>query len=178
MAADAFVAAGYRWIGGDLFVLDDDPLAAAFAGGALHCSALGYGALPVNHLLAFGAGRTSKVADTLATSEPGRAAWADALTQGRWPLAATHRRSAEQRQRCRAVRQLRCGLSLSREQLGPGLQPEFDRLAALEPLGWVACRGDVLQVTRDGRYHLDRLCTLLDDSVVPPGHLAPVRWVQ
>ena len=175
MAADAFTACGYRWIGGGLFVLDDDPLAAAAAAGELHCSALGYAALPVHHLLAFGAGRTSDVADTLASSDDSRPRWADALDQGRWPVVATHRRSARQRQRRRALRRLQCTLGLERPRAGEPLEQAFDGLAALQAQGWVEQQGDVLRVTRAGRCHMDRLCALLDDSFELSGHLVPVR---
>jgi oxygen-independent coproporphyrinogen-3 oxidase len=178
LAADTLTQAGYRWIGGDLYVLDDDPLARAADAGQLHASALGYGALPVHHLLAFGAGRTSDVADTLARSETRRTAWAGALDHGHWPLAATRRRSAEQRERRRAMRQLQCNLRLSESQAGPHLQQAFQRLGATAAQGWVERDGTALCVTHAGRLQLDRLCALLDEHDTPPGHLAPVRWLQ
>lgn len=178
LAVETFTAAGYRWIGGDLFVLEDDPLAQAAASGELHCSALGHGSLPVHHLLAFGAGRTSDVADTLATSEPCRPLWVEALGQGRWPLAATCRRSVAQRQRRCALQRLRCTLGLSADDVGEAVRSDWERLADTAALGWVEREGDVLRITPAGRLRLDALCTLFDDAGTPPAPPAPPRWTH
>lgn len=177
-AAEVFTAAGYRWIGGDLFVLDDDPLAAAATAGELHCSALGHGSLPVHHLLAFGAGRTSDVADTLARSEPCRPAWAEALEQGRWPLAATQRRSPAQRQRRHALQRLRCTLGLSAADAGEALRGDWERLAGTAAQGWVERDGEALRVTAAGRLRLDTLCALFETPGAPPAPPAPLRRIH
>lgn len=163
-AADAITAAGYEWIGCDLFVLEDDELAVARERHELRVNCLGYLTLPTDHVLAFGRGRISDVADTLVASEPSLPRWQALLAEERWPLVRGCRRSDAERARRDAIRELVCELELGADVAARGLEREFRRLAALAERGWVEPRGDRLVVTREGHYHLASMCRLLGDA--------------
>lgn len=164
--------AGYAWIGADLFVLDDDALATAHQRGELRRNALGYATVPAQHLLAFGCGRVSEVGSVLVASEPSRQAWQQALDAGRWPIVASHCRSAAERRRRRAIERLQCELALPAAIAAQGLAHEYERLAACSSLGWVVTQGDLLRVTRSGHLCLDALCAVLDGAARPPSSAA------
>lgn len=163
-AADTITAAGYEWIGCDLFVLDDDELALARERRELRVNCLGYLTLPTDHVLAFGRGRISDVADTLVASEPSLPRWQGLLAEGRWPHVRGCRRSDAERARRDAIRDLVCELELGADVAARGLEREYHRLAGLAERGWVESRGDRLVVTREGHYHLASMCRLLGDA--------------
>lgn len=161
-AADTLTDAGYRWIGSDLFVLDDDPLARAHDRGELHHLALGHSAVPVRHHLAFGPGRLSEVSDTCAWTLGSRERWAAELAHGRWPLAAVHARGPLERQRRRASQALRCQGFLPSALIDEGLRSRLRALAGGEAADWLVPGVDGLRVSPEGRYHLDALCGLVE----------------
>jgi oxygen-independent coproporphyrinogen-3 oxidase len=85
-AVEVLEAAGYRSLGDDLFVLDDDPWIIAAERGELGQTAIGHVTPAVEHLLAFGNGRISDVAGTRFASEPTAAQWQSMVREGRWPI--------------------------------------------------------------------------------------------
>jgi oxygen-independent coproporphyrinogen III oxidase len=91
LAADTLVQAGHVRIGPDLFVLEGDALARAAARGELRRTALGPTALPVDHLLGFGAGQVSEVLGVRALSLPSRIDWQRQVAAGDWAMASVHR---------------------------------------------------------------------------------------
>jgi oxygen-independent coproporphyrinogen-3 oxidase len=170
-AADRLTAAGYEWIGCSLFVLEGDELAVARERGELACNRLGYASLPADHVLAFGCGRISDVADTLVFSEPAQATWRQHLAEGRWPVARGCRRSEDHRRRRRVMKQLLCDLEVPRDAAARALGDDAGRLAMAAERGWIEPHGDRLVVTRDGRYQLDGLCGMFGDASPPAGRL-------
>lgn len=162
VAADRLTEAGYRWIGADLFVLDDDPLARAQDRDELHHLGLGHSPVPVRHHLAFGPGRLSDVADTRAWTLGARDRWAAALRQGQWPLAAVQPRSAVERQRRRAAEALRCQGFVPSAWLDEGLRHRLRALGRDEADEWLVSGVDGLRVSPAGRYHLEALCALVE----------------
>lgn len=163
-AADTVTAAGYEWIGCDLFVLEDDELAVARERRELRVNCMGYLTLPTDHVLAFGRGRISDVADTLVASEPSLRRWQGLLAEGRWPHVRGCRRSEAERARRDAIRDLVCELELTADVAARGLERDYHRLAGLAERGWIESHGDRLIVTREGHYHLASMCRLLGDA--------------
>jgi oxygen-independent coproporphyrinogen-3 oxidase len=162
-ATQVLRVAGYEWIGCDLFVLDDDPLAVARDRGELRCNGLGFAPLAAEHLLAFGCGRISDVAGTLVRSEPSPARWQARLAAGEPPWVGGHRRSEAECQRHRAMQRLATQLELPCDI---GLDAEYRDLAAMTSRGWVDRRADRLRVTPEGRHELALLCALLGGQPV------------
>lgn len=168
-AARALTDAGYVWVGPDLFVLDDDPLVRAASRGELRRSRIGLTARPVDHVLGFGAGQVSEVMDTIAFGDPSRTAWQQRVCAGEWPLVSARRRSAGERLARRAVDHLQTRLELPLQQAPLALEASYARLAALEPLGWIAIEADRLRVTPRGRLHLEQLCEMVERDGVSRG---------
>jgi oxygen-independent coproporphyrinogen-3 oxidase len=168
-AARTLTDAGYVWVGPDLFVLDDDPLARAASRGELRRSRIGLTAQPVDHVLGFGPGQVSEVLDTIAFGEPSRAAWQQQASAGEWPLVSARRRSVAERLARRAVEHLQTRLELPLKQAPLALEASYARLAALEPLGWIAIEADRLHVTPQGRFHLEQLCEIVEHDGVSRG---------
>jgi oxygen-independent coproporphyrinogen-3 oxidase len=170
-AADQLTAAGYEWIGCSLFVLEGDELAVARERRELACNRLGYASLPADHVLAFGCGRISDVADMLVVSEPSQAVWRRRLAEGDWPLARGCRRSEDHRRRRHLMTRLLCDLEVQRDAAARALGDDAGRLAMAAERGWIELQGDRLVVTRDGRYHLEGLCGMFGEVHPAAGRL-------
>jgi oxygen-independent coproporphyrinogen-3 oxidase len=160
-ATTALAAAGYQWLGADRFVLDTDPLVLAREHGGLRRNALGFHALPVEHLLAFGNGRISDVAGTLARNDPNLAGWQRAVETGRLAVVGGCRRSADALRRRAVIDSLLCDLAVP-ASLAQGLQVEYAALAATAALGWVEVSDEGIRITTDGQRRLESLCALFD----------------
>lgn len=75
--------AGYRHLGMDLYVREDDPLLAAQARGQLHRDALGYGAHGETDLVGFGVGAISQVGPAYVQSATHLRRWEASVDAGR-----------------------------------------------------------------------------------------------
>jgi oxygen-independent coproporphyrinogen-3 oxidase len=162
LVAQRLCEAGYSRIGPDLFVLDTDELALARATRRLGHNLLGFGAMPAEHVLAFGRGRLSDVAGTLMRSEPEMLNWQGALAKGCLPVARGHRRTSAERRRREVVTHLMCQLEVPAALAIDGLEPGYRRLAQFAELGLVDDLGACLRVTPQGEHQLERLCAELD----------------
>jgi oxygen-independent coproporphyrinogen-3 oxidase len=160
-ATTALTAAGYQWLGADRFVLDTDPLVLAREQGGLRRNALGFHALPVSHLLAFGHGRISDVAGTLARNDPNLAGWQRAVETGRLPVVAGCRRSGDEMRRHAVIDSLLCSLCVP-AALARGLEAEYAALAATAADGWVEVDDHGIRVTAVGQRRLEGLCALFE----------------
>lgn len=166
-ACHALRAAGYQLIGDGWFVLDTDEWLLARESGALRRSPMGYQAVDARHLLAFGPGRISDVAGTLARSEPLRADWERRVRAGRMPVADAHRRTDfETRQRA-AVDHLFAYHELPARMLAGELEPAWSRIAGCVDQGWLVRAPDRLLLTENGACRLDRIAAPIVEAMPP-----------
>lgn len=162
MAAAAFTAAGYAWLGLDHFASPDDPLAVAQREGRLHRNFMGYTTMPGQHLVGVGLSAISDVDGHFAQNAPGLAAWREAVAAGALPTIRGHVRSEQDRARQAAIQHLMCNLVLP-FTMAPwcptALRGRYARYAAD---GLVRFEPDRLVVTDLGRFFLRNLCMELD----------------
>jgi oxygen-independent coproporphyrinogen-3 oxidase len=167
-ACHALRAAGYQAIGDGWFVLDTDEWLLARESGALRRSPLGYQAVDARHLLAFGPGRVSDVAGTLARNEPLRTDWERRVRAGRMPVADAHRRTDfEARQRA-AVDHLFAYHQLPARMLAGELEPAWSRIVDFVDHGWLVRAPDRVLVTENGACRLDRIAAPIVEAMPAP----------
>lgn len=172
LTLETLAAAGYRRIGEDLFVLDDDPLAVAQDERRLARCGEHFAERAVPHALAFGPGTCSEVAGVRARSTSLREAWAAALDAGDWPLDAVHDIDARELARRAAADALLCHGRLASAQvqaLPPSVQA---RLADDAARGWLQPQADGWVLTAEGVHHLRTLVAHCEGPVAP-GALTP-----
>lgn len=87
-AASELRGCGYREVGGDTFVLDDDPLACAADSGSLRRGTAGWSATAARAELALGVGGLTELAGRQFRHPASHAAWAAAVAAGLPPAAA------------------------------------------------------------------------------------------
>ena len=166
-AAELLRAAGYRWVGADLFVLEHDELSRAIDDGRLRRSLISYTAAPATPLVGLGVGAVGEIDGAMFWNDGSQAAWRNALRHRRLPVAQARPASDERAARRRAVERLLCTLELPTDaaaELGEGWQ----RLLAHEADGRVRVLGDRLVVTEAGRHALHALCSELDAPGAQP----------
>ena len=169
MAVEAFVGAGYEWIGMDHFARPADDLAAAARERRLHRDFMGYTTRPAPHLLGFGMSAIGDVAGRFVQNVPRTGAYQRALDEGTLPVERGHRLSDDDQRRRRAILTLMCNLELP-HRLVP--LPEEDAHARLRPLvaeGLLAAHADRYEVTPVGRYFLRNVAMALDAYLPQPG---------
>jgi oxygen-independent coproporphyrinogen III oxidase len=162
MAVEAFVGAGYEWIGMDHFARPADDLAVAARERRLHRDFMGYTTRPAPHLLGFGMSAIGDVAGRFVQNVPRTGAYQRALDEGVLPVERGHRLSADDQCRRRAILNLMCNLELPHRLVPP---PEEDGHARLRPLvaeGLLAAHADRYEVTPVGRYFLRNVAMALD----------------
>jgi oxygen-independent coproporphyrinogen-3 oxidase len=162
MAVEAFVGAGYEWIGMDHFARPADDLAAAARERRLHRDFMGYTTRPAPHLLGFGMSAIGDVAGRFVQNVPRTGAYQRAIDEGALPVERGHRLSDDDQRRRRAILNLMCNLELPHRLLP---LPEEDAHARLRPLvaeGLLAGHADRYEVTPVGRYFLRNVAMVLD----------------
>ncbi len=166
------VAAGYRRIGEDLFVLDDDPLALAQDAGRLSRCGPHFTGQAVPHVLAFGPGTCSEVAGVRARSTGVREAWAAMLGAGGWALDEVRAVDPQERAQRAAADALLCtgGLPPARRQALPAAVQQ--RLEADAARGWLQAQADGWRLTPEGAPHLGTLVAHCEGPA-GPGALTP-----
>lgn len=164
-AVRVFTEAGYRWVGLDVFVREDDELFGAQAKGQLYRNAIGYTPMPANQVLAFGPSGIGEVGDALVQNDPDLRQWQRRLNNGEFPIAWGRRMTATDRKRREAILYLMCNLQLPASSAAD-LDKEYDRLCKEAEHGLVEVSDDGIRVTPQGRYLLRGLCggpdTLVD----------------
>jgi oxygen-independent coproporphyrinogen-3 oxidase len=162
MSVEAFVGAGYEWIGMDHFARPGDGLAVAARERRLHRDFMGYTTRPAPHLLGFGMSAIGDVAGRFVQNVPRTGAYQRALEEGALPVERGHRLSDDDQHRRRAILNLMCNLELP-HCLVPS--PQEDGHARLGPLvaeGLLAAHADRYEVTPVGRYFLRNIAMALD----------------
>ncbi len=174
MAASAFTAAGYAWIGLDHFARADDPLTLAQREGRLHRNFMGYTTMPGQHLVGVGMSAISDVAGHFAQNEPGLALWRERVNEGRLPTVRGHVRSDEDRIRQDAILHLMCNLELPYDAFPGDVNEIMAQFVPYVEDGLALCEAGRLVVTPLGRFFLRNLCMELDAYL--PGQAGGARF--
>lgn len=173
LAAARLREAGYRWLGANCFVLENDELCGAASQGRLRRNLIGYTGMPRSALLGLGAGAVTDVDGHLFWNlrEP---LWRDALRTGRLPVARARRATEQGQRRRQAAELLLCTLELPAQWAHGGLEAAYADLARHEADGLVHVLEDRIVVTDAGRHLLPQLCAELDGAATAAD--APVWW--
>lgn len=163
-AVQSFSAAGYRWVGLDVFARETDELTSAQDQRRLYRNAIGYTALPAQQVLAFGPSGIGEVCGTLVQNEPDLKTWQCSLGDGVLPVGWGLRLSERQRRRRAAILHLMCNLELPASS-ARGLEREYESLCRNAGYGLLEVTDDGVRVTPEGRYLLHGLCVEQDASV-------------
>lgn len=161
LGADELGAVGYRWLGTELFVLEDDPLSLALDEGRLRCNLIGHTGLPAMPLLGVGRGALSDLAGCLLWNQSNPGAWQSSVAQGLLPVAAAWQADDVALRRRAAAEHLFCQQELPSDLLADDLQPVYEALARQAPTGSLCRLDNRLVVTASGRPALQPLCASL-----------------
>lgn len=158
LAVEVLCGVGYRWIGADHFVLDDDPLASALDQGRLRRNLIGYTANPPLPLLGLGAGAVGEIDGSLFCNERALPAWRQAVRAGGLAVGHVQAGGSQQAQRRAAIEHLLCRLELPTALLLDGLEDVHRQLVEQAEHGLVQVLDDRIVVTEAGRHDLLGLC--------------------
>ena len=169
-AAEAFLAAGYRFIGMDHFARPGDELARALDGGTLHRNFMGYTVLPATDQIGVGMTAIGDVGGAYVQNEKNLARYQRTLAEGRLPVERGLVRSAEDDVRGAVIRRLICTFGLDfawvRERLGVEPREMFARelaaLAAPAADDLVTVDESGVRVRPRGRVFIRNLCMPFD----------------
>jgi oxygen-independent coproporphyrinogen-3 oxidase len=163
-AVQCFSAAGYRWVGLDVFAREADELANAQAERRLYRNAIGYTPMPAKQVLAFGPSGIGEIGGALVQNEPDLKTWQRSVSTGRLPVAWGRRLSEQDRRRREAILYLMCNLELPASS-AEGLEDDYESLCRNGGHGLLEVTDSGIRVTPEGRYLLHGLCVEQDASV-------------
>ena len=163
-AVRTFTDAGYRWVGLDVFVREDDELFDAQSQGRLYRNSIGYTPMPAKQVVAFGPSGIGEVGDALVQNHPDLRQWQKRLSNGELPVAWGRSMSEADRKRREAILYLMCNLQLPAASVAH-LDKEYERLCKEAEHGLVEVSDDGIRVTPQGRYLLRGLCGGQDSLV-------------
>lgn len=163
-AVKSFTEAGYRWVGLDVFVREDDELFDAQAKGQLYRNAIGYTPLPAKQVIAFGPSGIGELGGALVQNQPDLRQWQKRVTAGELPVAWGRVLTESDRRRREAILYLMCNLQLPASSAAD-LDKEYDRLCKEAEHGLVEVSEEGIRVTPQGRYLLRGLCGTQDSLV-------------
>lgn len=158
LSAEALGAVGYRWLGAELFVLEDDPLSLAADDGSLGAGLQGHTAWPALPLLGLGQGAVSDLAGCLLWNQARPEAWRAQVAGGRLPLDQAWHADRRARRRREAATHLLCHQQLPACLLDGDLAPIYAALAEAAPPDSLRQLPDRLVLTAPGRLDLPQLC--------------------
>jgi len=173
--ADAFVDAGYRFLGLDHFARPDDELSRALDAGALHRNFQGYTARAGLEVLAFGASGISQLRTGFAQNMRDSERYRAAVDRGESPVVRGLRLTRDDRIRGAAIEALMCNLRLDLRALEQAFEIRFDSyfpdvrgaLAPLQEDGLVRWEADALVITEVGRLLMRNVAMAFDAYLAP-----------
>ncbi|MBK1643415.1 oxygen-independent coproporphyrinogen III oxidase [Thiocapsa imhoffii] len=163
-AVESFSAAGYRWVGTDVFARETDELTNAQKERRLYRNAIGYTPAPAKQVLAFGPSGIGEVGGVLVQNAPDLKTWERQLAQGLLPVGGGRRLTEQDRRRREAILYLMCNLELPASS-AKGLEHEYESLCRNGGQGLLEVTNEGIRVTPEGRYLLHGLCVEQDASV-------------
>ncbi len=179
--ADAFVDAGYRFLGLDHFARPGDELARAVDSGQLHRNFQGYTARAGLEVLAFGASGISQLTHGFAQNRRDTDGYLDAVAAGASPVVRGLRLTADDRLRGAAIEALMCNLRLDipdlERRFGIDFEDAFgdvrEALAPLQADGLVAWEPEALRITEPGRLLMRNVAMAFDAYLAAEGGDGP-----
>lgn len=180
---EAFVSAGYDFIGLDHFAKPSDEMATARASGDLHRNFMGFHTAAKTDMVAFGMTAIGDAQGVYLQNHHSLAAWERDLAAGRHPVEKGYARTDDDRARGTIIQELMCNGRASRAVLeafgrAPWRTSYADELARLEPMvedGIVLVGDDGLRLTPLGRLFVRNVCMVFDAHLgkAPPSARGP-----
>jgi oxygen-independent coproporphyrinogen-3 oxidase len=170
---DAFVAAGYRFIGIDHFALPEDELARAAAAGTLHRNFMGYTVQSAGDMVALGVSGIGDLQDAFVQNVKKLPDYYDAVRAGRFPVERGIALDRDDAVRRHVITQIMCNARLDvrdvERRFGLVFAEAFaEELAELtgegSPAedGLVTVRPDAIEVTPVGRLFVRNVAMVFD----------------
>jgi oxygen-independent coproporphyrinogen-3 oxidase len=176
---EAFVGAGYEFIGLDHFAKPTDELSLARRRGDLRRNFMGFHTGAGTDLVAFGVTGIGDVSGTYLQNLHALSAWERALEEGVLPVERGYRRTEDDRTRGAVIQSLLCAGRADRSVLAPDGSDWQARFAAerarLEPMredGLVTLDEEGVALTPLGRLFVRNVCMVFDAHL---GHAPPSR---
>jgi oxygen-independent coproporphyrinogen III oxidase len=169
-AAQAFLAAGYRFIGMDHFAKPDDELSHALDSGVLHRNFMGYTVQPARDLVGVGVTSIGDVAGCYVQNEKNLARYQRAVAAGELPVERGIARSPDDELRGALIRRLICTFRLDfawlQERFGVAAREcfaaELAELRQAEADDLVEIDDEGIRVKPQGRFFIRNLCMPFD----------------
>lgn len=170
MAIERLARAGYVYIGMDHFALPQDALAVAQRRGTLHRNFMGYTTQPDCDMLGLGVSAIGRMGSCYAQNHRSIDDWADAVRDGRLPIARGCELTRDDMLRRSAIMAIMCGTQLSFAALQNAylvdpklaLSDELARLREFQDLGLVRVDPEGITVTTRGRYFARPIAMVFD----------------
>jgi oxygen-independent coproporphyrinogen III oxidase len=169
-ATDAFLRAGYSYIGMDHFAKPDDELAIAKEEGSLQRNFQGYSTRAGRDLLGLGMSAISHIGSHFSQNAKTLDEYYGKLNNGLLPIAAGLEMSYDDRVRKYTIMQLMCALELDKQELKDKFKIDFnecfagalDALQELEADGLVILTPKSIIVTERGRFFIRNIAMCFD----------------
>ena len=167
---DAFVDAGYVYVGMDHFALPDDALAVAKRQGRLHRNFQGYSTQADCDLIALGVSSIGRIGSTYSQNAKTMAEYCDLLDQGHLPVVRGLALSRDDLIRRQVIMALMCQGQLQYESINLAWLVDFkqlfanelDQLQALQAQGLVQLSETGIQVTPMGWFFVRGVAMVFD----------------
>ncbi len=167
---EAFIGAGYVYVGMDHFALPNDALAVAKRQGRLHRNFQGYSTQPDCDLIALGVSAIGRVGATYSQNAKTIEEYYDHLNQGRLPVVRGLALSRDDLVRRAVIMALMCQGALTFESIELGylldfqsyFAPEMEALQELAAQGLVTLDKTGIQVTANGWFFVRAVAMVFD----------------
>jgi oxygen-independent coproporphyrinogen-3 oxidase len=166
---EAFVGAGYEFVGLDHFAKPADELAVARRRGDLHRNFMGFHTHAGTDMVAFGITGIGDVSGVYLQNRHALSAWERDLAAGRLPVERGYRRTEDDRARGAVIQALLCNGVAPASLLAPEGGPwtarwpgEAGRLEPMERDGILVAREDGVALTPLGRLFVRNVCMVFD----------------
>jgi oxygen-independent coproporphyrinogen-3 oxidase len=169
-AIEAFMGAGYGYVGMDHFALPDDSLAVAKRQGRLHRNFQGYSTQPDCDLIALGVSAIGKVGATYSQNVKTLEEYCDAIDSGQLPVARGLALSRDDLVRRAVIMSIMCQGAVLYEPMEQAwllnfrdyFAPEMQALSEMEGNGLVVLDEEGFQVTTLGWFFVRAVAMLFD----------------
>lgn len=175
LARELLVEAGYTEIGIDHFALPEDSLSQAAASGTMRRNFQGYTTDEARALVGIGASSISKTAFGYAQNAPDVRGWQRKVDAGELPIIKGRRLEGNDALRSRLIEEILCNFRVDLAQAKVHDQTLdgdrawlHERLAPLADKGWVAVKGDQVEI-REHPFEIARLVASAFDAYLGTG---------
>ncbi len=174
---EAFVGAGYEFVGFDHFAKPTDDMAIARRSGDLHRNFMGFHTSSGSDMVAFGITGIGDVSGVYLQNRHQLTAWERDLEDGVLPVQRGYRRTADDEVRGTIIQELTCNGRVTTAQLEVAGKPwrtawanELTRLAPMLDDGLLVIDDGGIRVTPLGRLFVRNVCMVFDAHLgkVPP----------